>query len=117
MIYIALVCSLAAFLSGLLAIGSGKDWHFSTRDIARGRENAIAYIWVTLSTIFSISHSAVIGFWIWIGGPAIVGEQHTTMWMSFHAAMGLLFLTAHLFIKAKIENSRDRAPSYLWGNG
>lgn len=115
MIYTALLCSLLAVASGLQVIGNGRDWHFTTLDILRGRENALAYVWVVFSTAFSIAHSSVIAFWAYIDGPSLVGTQHTAMWMTFHAGMGLLFTSAHLFIKAKLKNARGADPRYLWG--
>lgn len=114
MIYIALICSILAVASGIKVVGTGRDWHFTPRDILRGRENALAYVWVTLSTAFSIAHACVIAFWLYIDGPSIVGANHTNMWMSFHAGMGLLFTAAHLFIKAKLKAGRGEEPRFLW---
>jgi hypothetical protein len=115
MIALALACSLLALISGLLAIGSGVDFHFTPRDILRGRENALAYVWVVCSTIFTIAHTAVLGFWALLNGLFYVGP-HTNMWMPLHAGMGILFFTAHLFIKHKLIVSRGLEPVYLWGN-
>lgn len=115
MIFVALACSLLAVASGLKVIGTGRDWQYTPSDIFRGRENALAYIWVTCSTMFSIAHSCVIAFWIYIDGPNLVGATHTSMWMSFHAGMGLLFTAAHVFVKARFKGERDEAPRYLWG--
>lgn len=114
MIYFALICSILAVASGLKVVGSGRDWSFTLSDLKRGRENALAYVWVSLSTMFSIAHACVIAFWIYIDGPAIVGSQHTAMWMTFHAGMGLLFTAAHLFLKSKLKNERGQEPRFLW---
>jgi hypothetical protein len=113
-VIVACVLSLVALCSGILAIGSGARWQFRTSDIRKGRKNALLYVWVTFSTMFSLAHTAAcIQYALlptWGTGPGI------QMWFSLHATIGLLLTSAHLFIHRIMKVDGDR-PLYLWGPG
>lgn len=102
-----------AFLSGIVVIGDGSHFQYTKRDILLGRDNALLYIWVTASTMFSMAHFAVLmdyGFHYNFGYK----DDQTWVWMSIHAAVGILFVAAHLYIKQALAD-QSRSPRYLWG--
>lgn len=113
-VWVAFFASLCAVFSGIKVVGSGTDWEFTPRDILWGRENALTYLWVTFSTIFSICHAGMIGIWIYIEGPQKWGTDLAPIWFSLHAAMGALFTAIHIILKAKLKADRGNAPRYLW---
>lgn len=92
---LAALTSLLALASGIAAVGSGAKWQFEPRDILKGQQNALLYIWVTLSTIFSLVHTAAIVSVILI--PE-VGRNDAWFWLD--TFISLLFVAAHGFIYA-----------------
>lgn len=107
-----LTASIAA-ITGILALGSGRHWQFKVADYFRGKRNAILYLWVTCSTIFSILHAGVIveyGLqfdWAYrVPGSA--------KWFALHAAMGLLLTGAHLFVAHTLAKEVGPVDKYLW---
>jgi hypothetical protein len=111
---IALMTSSLAAITGILAIGSGKHWHFRFLDYFRGKRNAILYLWVTASTIFSILHSGV------IANYGVVYEWSyrnvdTPVWMALHATMGVLLSIAHFFVAYTLAKEVGPVDKYLWG--
>lgn len=112
-VILATLLSLFAFFSGIAAIGSGSKWKYDRKDILKGRKNAVLYVWVTLSSMFSVAHTAACAQYIlmpiWGTGPEI------QMWFALHAVIGVLLTSAHLFIHRimKVDGASD---TYLWGN-
>lgn len=110
----ALIFALLAVLSGLIAVGSGKDWKFTIKDIARGQQNALLYVWVTFSTMFSLAHVTAITGWILTDG---FNYRHfdTAMWFAMHTAVGILMVAAHVYIKVLLgDPERDFTKQTLW---
>lgn len=109
-----ITASIAA-ITGILAIGSGRHWQFDVRDYFRGKRNAILYLWVTLSTIFSICHAGVLvdyGLqWDWgYREPAAI------RWFMIHSVIGVLLTAAHLFVASTLSKEVGPVDKYLWGN-
>lgn len=116
LVYLATICSAVAFLTGILAVGEGSHFHFSMKDILRGRRNAWLYIWVTGSSIFSIAHFASL---MTFGMTFNWAYQYpdTARWMAIHAVIAFLITSAHLYIKRSLaQGDIPSAPTYLWGN-
>lgn len=102
-----------AFLSGIVVIGNGRHFQYSLNDILKGRDNALLYIWITLSTMFSMAHLTVLmdfGFAYDFGYK----DVETPIWMAIHAFVGVLFVAAHVYIKRALADT-SHAPRYLWG--
>jgi hypothetical protein len=102
-----------AFLSGIAVIGSGRHFDYTIRDLFQGRDNALLYLWITCSTAFSLAHLTVLmdfGFHYHFGYK----DAETPVWMALHAAVGLLFVMAHVYIRSALNN-HDHAPRYFWG--
>lgn len=111
---IALFFSSVAALSGIFAIGSGRHWQFGVADYFRGKRNAILYLWVIASTIFSICHSGVIAEY----GIAFDWAMRTAdswKWMVLHAVMGVLLTCAHIFVAYTLAKEVGPVDKYLWG--
>lgn len=102
-----------AFLSGIAVIGSGQHFHYSVRDLFKGRDNALLYLWITCSTAFSLAHLTVLmdfGFHYHFGYK----DAETPVWMALHTAVGVMFVMAHCYIRSAL-NHHDHAPRYFWG--
>jgi hypothetical protein len=110
----ATLASIAA-VTGILAIGSGRHWQFEVADYFRGKRNAILYLWVTSSTIFSILHSGVILEYglTWNWGYR---SPDAAKWFALHAVMGVLLTGAHLFVASTLSKEVGPVDKYLWGN-
>lgn len=111
---LAILFSAAALASGMVVIGSGCHFKYEIKDIFRGRENALLYIWVTISTMITMAHFTVLmsfGFKYDFGYK----DGETPVWMAIHAAFGIAFVFAHLFIKRSLDNAEAHPPRFLWG--
>lgn len=114
----AIAMASIAALSGITAVGSGSHWKFHPRDYLRGKRNAILYLWVITSTIFSIVHAGVLleagldrGFeFVRPTGPK---------WFAVHTAVGVLFTWAHVMVKLSFARNGKgvlkKDSEYLWG--
>ena len=113
LVYLATISSAFALISGIAAVGSGHDWHFTTKDILEGKQNAVLYVWVTFSSIFSLAHLAsmiIYGVeWNWSYALPESGR-----WMVIHSSIGFMLVTAHLFIKRTLA-AEQGVPVYVWG--
>jgi hypothetical protein len=108
MIFIPVVMSSIAALTGIFAVGSGRHWQFRIADYFRGKRNAILYLWVTISTIFSILHAGAL---LQFGLPA---RGHAT-WLVLHTSMGALLIAAHLFVASTLAKEVGPVDKFLWG--
>jgi hypothetical protein len=113
-VVLATILSLIALITGIAAVGKGSNWKFTPKDIMKGRRNAIIYVWVTFSTIFSLFHTAAnFGYIldpVWGIGPGI------QMWFWLHAAVGLLLTGAHAIIHFTLIRD-NLLETYFWGDG
>lgn len=113
MVLIALLATSAAALTGIFAVGSGRHWKFSVPDYFRGKRNAILYLWVITSTIFSICHSGVIAEHGLRYGFAATDAN--LKWFVIHAVAGVLFVFAHIFVAVTLAKEVGPVDKYLWG--
>lgn len=111
-VIVATIFALAALVTGIVAIGSGTRWQFTPKDIMRGRKNAVLYVWVTLSTMFSLAHFASCFQYamipLWGFGAAIQS------WFALHALVGLILSLAHGYIHLIMERE-GATEAFLWG--
>lgn len=113
LVVVATIASALALLSGLLAIGKGHHWNFSKMDILKGRRNAILYVWVTFSSIFSLAHLASL-FTYGLDYHWAYRVADTGRWMLIHTGIALLLISAHAYILRSL--SREGAgEDFLWG--
>lgn len=113
MIMAILATSLAA-ISGFVAIGNGQHWHFSLKDIFQGKRNAILYLWVVFSTIFSMCHSGfLVEFSLRNQWQIACSDQ--AGWMIVHICNGLLLTCAHLFVAVTLAKEVGPVDKHLWG--
>lgn len=111
---LAIVFSALAFCSGLMVVGRGRHFQYTVGDILHGRDNALLYIWVTLSTMISMAHLTVLmdfGFKYHFGYK----DAETPIWMAIHTAFGFIFILAHVYIKRSLAVAQAHPPRYLWG--
>lgn len=113
-IVITLFLTSLAALSGIYAIGSGQHWTFEIKDYFLGKRNAVLYLWVVCSAIFSILHSGAIASyglqWHWV-----IQDQQTQIWMAIHATIGILLTLAHLYVAKRLALEAHISDAYLWG--
>jgi hypothetical protein len=111
---LSIITSFAALGSGIAAVGSGQHWQFRSKDIFKGRENAVLYVWVTFSTIFSLLH--LIQQIVY--GLDYNGEMRapdSARWFILHAFMGFLMISAHVFVFQSLRKSASEPDRFLWG--
>lgn len=114
MVVFAAVCSVLALLTGIAAIGSGSHWQFNNKDILKGKRNAVLYVWVTLSSMFSLAHTTkTIGYLI---DPVWGFTQQVSSWFLIHGVISLLISAAHVFIYLSFETKTVATDDYLWGS-
>lgn len=114
MILLSVLFSSIAAITGILAIGNGRHWQFKVADYFRGKRNAILYLWVTGSTIFSILHAGVLTDYGLTYNWAY-REPGSIKWFFLHAAMGLLLTAAHLFVASTLAKEVGPVDKFLWG--
>lgn len=100
--------SSVAALTGILAVGSGQHWQFTVGDYFRGKRNAILYLWVTASTVFSFCHACAL---VQYGLP----KTAALPWGVLHTSIGLLLIAAHLFVRSTLSKEVGPVDKYLWG--
>lgn len=103
-----------ASLTGIFAIGSGRHWKFKFSDYFRGKRNAIVYLWVVMSSIFSITHA---GFLTEYALRFDWGLRHPDQWpwLVIYAAIGVLLTIAHLFVANTLSKEVGPVDKFLWG--
>lgn len=115
LVSIALICCSVSALTGILAVGSGGNWKFEISDYFRGKRNAVLYLWVISSTIFSILHSGAIAHY-GITNQWGYRNEDTHVWMAIHAMTGILLTVAHMFVAYTLAKEVGPTNKYLWGN-
>lgn len=113
LVYLAVVCSALSFLTGLYAVGSGANFQYETKHILQGRRDAILYIWVTFSSMFALAQlTSLVDYGM--SADWGYGDSDTARWMVIHSGVGLLFTSAHTFIKGDLAEA-DSHNTFLWG--
>lgn len=113
LVYLAAVCSALSFLTGIVAIGSGKEFQYDVKHLWQGRRDAILYAWVMFSSMFALAHFAslldygIVQNWGY-------RESDTGRWMVIHAGVGALLTSAHLFIRQDLRGGAS-SHIFLWG--
>lgn len=114
LILLAVLMSSIAALTGIFAVGNGRHWKFNVLDYFRGKRNAILYLWVTFSTIFSICHSGVLIEW-GLKVDWTLQNSQALKWAMIHASIGVLLVFAHLFVASTLSKEVGPVDKYLWG--
>lgn len=114
--WVAITASAGAFVSGIAAVGSGHRWDFETRDIRQGRVDALLYCWVIASTMLTMIQTYILYRWNLFMrlDPSNWDARRIQSW-TYHIFLGLLFITAHVFIRWFLSRDMDNR-SYLWGH-
>lgn len=115
MIFFAVLMSSIAAVTGILAVGSGRHWRFNVLDYFRGKRNAILYLWVTFSTIFSILHAGVLVEW-GLTVDWLLKDTAALKWAILHSSIGALLVAAHLFVASTLSKEVGPVDKFLWGN-
>lgn len=113
LVYLAAICSAVSFLTGIVAVGSGKHFQYSQKDILRGRRDAILYIWVTFSSIFALAHCASLLDY-GLSYNWTYRTEDSGRWMAIHSGVGMLLTSAHLFIRDDLKKGTSHK-IFLWG--
>jgi hypothetical protein len=101
LILLPILTNLLAVITGIRAVGDGRDWSFKVSDIFRGAPLAKVYVWLIFSTCFSLVHLMA----LLTQSAAILGpEINVPVWLFLHTLIGLFFTSAHLFVDAIFED-------------
>jgi len=113
LVYLAVVCSAMSFLTGIVIIGSGKEFQYQPKHILQGRRDALLYVWLIFSSIFALAHCAsLIEYGITEDWQYRFSD--TGRWMAIHSGVGALLTAAHLFIRHDLEGGAS-SHIFLWG--
>lgn len=113
LVYLAVVCSAVSFLTGIIAVGSGKEFQYDPKHLWQGRRDALLYVWVIFSSIFALAHLAsLLDYGITENWQYRFSD--TGRWMAIHAGVGSLLTTAHLFIRHDLAGGAS-SHIFLWG--
>ncbi len=113
LVYLASVCSALSFITGIVIIGSGKEFQYDKKHLWQGRRDAILYVWVIFSSMFALAHFAslldygMVEHWGY-------RDADTARWMAIHAGVGSLLTAAHLFIRQDLRGGAS-SHIFLWG--
>lgn len=109
----AAIASALALVSGVAAVGDGSHYDYLPSEIIKGRRDAVLYVWVALSTAFSLTHMIALTLYGFSHGWSVLGSDETLMmWM--HTGTSLLLTGGHLYIKSELHEPESRVV-YLWG--
>ncbi len=113
LVEMATIASAVALGSGIAAVGDGQRFDYEPSEIFKGRKDAILYVWVTISSIFSLAHfSCLLNFGLHYHWG--MKDSETALWMWIHTGMGALLTGAHFYIKNELHDPINRV-AYLWG--
>lgn len=117
LVAVAIAFSALAFLTGISVIGKGRHFDYTIRDLFNGRDNALLYVWVTCSTMFSLVHlTMLMHYGLTYHFTYLLPES--PIWFALHAAVGALFVAAHAYIhKTLSRRDESHSPRFLWGKG
>lgn len=114
LVYLAVVCSALSFLTGIVAVGSGKEFQFQPKHLLQGRRDALLYVWVIFSSIFGMAHAAsLVNYGITENWTYRFAD--TGLWMAIHSGVGILLTAAHLFIRQDLSGGAS-SHIFLWGS-
>lgn len=114
LVYLAAVCSALSFLTGVIIVGSGKEFQYDVKHIWQGRRDAILYVWVIFSSMFALAHfTSLLDY----GISESWGYEtpSTGRWMLIHSGVGTLLTSAHIFIRNDLRGGAS-SHKFLWGN-
>lgn len=113
LVVLAAICSVLALVTGFAAVGNGRHFEFHWKDILGGKRNAILYVWVTLSTVFSLAQTtSTVGYVI---DPRLGTGTLIVAWSITHALFGILLTAAHAYIYLSLEARGAKCDEHLWG--
>ena len=116
LVAVSTIFAMIAVLSGIMAVGNGKHWDFTVADYFRGKRNAILFLWVISSTIFSILHAgAQMDYGIRYDWGYPDSDQWHFYWFCLHAIMSMLLTGAHIFVASTLSKEPGPVDKYLWG--
>lgn len=101
---VAAVLSLLALASGIAAVGSGAKWQYEPRDILAGKINALLYVWVTLSSVYSLVNTTALLSQVINPGAGLSTGDVTRL--ALDCVISLLLIAAHGFIYVVMRSGK-----------
>lgn len=101
---VAAILSLFALASGIAAVGSGAKWQYEPRDILAGKTNALLYVWVTLSSVFSLVHTTALLSQVINPGAGLSTGDITRL--ALDCVISFLLIAAHGFIYVVMQSGK-----------
>ena len=108
----ATIASAVALASGLAVVGDGQRFQYKPSDILKGRRDAILYVWLALTTAFSLARVAILSVYGLKHSWSVHGTaENTILWVQIGTA--LLITAGHLYIKHELHEPESRV-EFLW---
>lgn len=109
----ATIASAVALASGLTAVGDGKRFQYTPSDIFKGRRDAVLYVWLALSTAFSLARVAILTVHGLKHDWSAHSTEETTI-LLVQIGTALLITAGHFYIKYELHEPESRV-EFLWG--
>jgi hypothetical protein len=115
--WIAMGMAITSLVSGLLAVGSGKQWGYSLRDLLFLRLDALLYVGVVFTTIWSIYHATMLGIYASSSRAEEIGPAMHIAWMTMHIAISTFLVMLHAYVGLTLRDPVIVAclKTHLWG--
>lgn len=105
--WVAVFGALAAFITGIFAVGNRYgEWAFDCRALGQGRLDAMLYVGVIVSTIWSIAHCLLIAEYAASDRIAQVGLLRHNAWQVVHLTVSLLLIGLHAYVRVSLGDPR-----------
>ena len=114
LIILSIISASIASLTGIFAVGSGRHWKFKAMDYFRGKRNAVVYLWVICSSVFSIFHAGLLSEYALRFDWAFRYPDQWP-WLALHAVIGMLLTFAHLFVAHTLSKEVGPVDKFIWG--
>lgn len=113
----AIAAAIAAFVSGLVVVGARDRWTYTVADLLRLRYDALLYLAVTFTTIWSVCHVVMIAEYLASGRSAAISAAHFAAWMLLHASISAFLVGLHVYVGVALRRPATvaRLRGYLLG--
>lgn len=109
----ALVATIASFGSGLYVVGHRERWEYTLGDLRRLRYNAILYVALTFTTIWSLAHFGLLAEYLSSLRVGDLAPGHFAAWMLLHLTISGFLIGLHAYVGASLR--RPATVAFLRG--
>lgn len=105
----ALAAAVASFGSGLWVVGNRERWTYSLDDLKRLRFDALLYVALTFTTIWSLAHIGLLAEYPASPRVASIAPAHFAAWMLLHFTISGFLIGLHAYVGASLRRPATAA--------